>query len=316
MTKVDPEKGSAQQDNEDPKCAQDRHDDIRKICFALSGSTSSFHSESVYEDIRSYKNTHGRWFYSDISNYLFSAATEDNGVFISNLEKLQGYAYKYCKDEQCKEEKDRDPDAEQLTVMVDKLWDHANLAQKQIDSLRQGEDEFQNKFEANIAPHITKLTEDMNKQLISLVSIFTALSFIIFGGISSLDNIFYGAQSIPIIQLVIIGCIWGICILNLVFTFSFLVSKLTKLSIKSCEDSNASLSQKYPFWVWSNYVLLLILSMSCLLYFLSFSGSNNWIIAMAKHHPILSTIIGALLVIVVFASTFAILRKKSDRAPD
>mgnify|MGYP007007140284 CR=1 FL=1 len=39
-----------------------------------------------------------------------------------------------------------------------------------------------------------RLTKEMNMQLISLIAIFTALSFIVFGGISSLDNIFFGSE--------------------------------------------------------------------------------------------------------------------------
>lgn len=50
-----------------------------------------------------------------------------------------------------------------------------------------------------------RLSKEMNGQLISLVSIFTALSFLIFGGISSLDNIFVGAKDIPVTKLMIVG---------------------------------------------------------------------------------------------------------------
>lgn len=311
MLKVDPLKGTPQEDGEGRKCVQDRHEAIRKICFDLSGTTSTFHAEQVYSEVREYENKYTRWFYSDISNYLFSAAAEDNGVFLSNLEKLQDYAYSCCPSGS-----KEDCPAKQLSTMVDKLWDHANLAQMQIDSLRQGEGEFQNKFESNIAPHITKLTEDMNKQLISLVSIFTALSFIIFGGISSLDNIFDGAKSIPIIQLIIIGSIWGLCILNLVFTFSFLVSKLTKLSIKTCEDATASLSKRYPFWIWSNYIMLLVLSVSCWLYYIDYSNSGSWLIRLSQQHGILSALIGTGFIVFVFggAGFFLSKNKKNKKS--
>ena len=76
-----------------------------------------------------------------------------------------------------------------------------------------------------------RLTKEMNTQLISLIAIFTALSFIVFGGISSLDNIFDGVKDIPVTKLMIVGSIWCFCIMNLVFVFMFFVGKLTHLEI-------------------------------------------------------------------------------------
>ena len=64
-----------------------------------------------------------------------------------------------------------------------------------------------------------KISKEMNVQLISLVAIFTALSFLVFGGISSLDNIFDGAKNIPILKLIVVGSIWGLCCLYLYTLF-------------------------------------------------------------------------------------------------
>ena len=74
-------------------------------------------------------------------------------------------------------------------------------------------------IERNIADFKENLTKEMNEQLITLVSIFTALAFLLFGGISSLDNIFSGIDKTSILKLLMIGCIWGICLVNLIFVF-------------------------------------------------------------------------------------------------
>ena len=89
----------------------------------------------------------------------------------------------------------------------------------------------------------------MNMQFISLIAIFTALSFIVFGGITALDNIFNGMKNFPIFSLLILGSLWGLLICNLVFVFIFFISKLTKLSIKSSEAKIASYVEKYPYIV-------------------------------------------------------------------
>lgn len=54
-----------------------------------------------------------------------------------------------------------------------------------------------------------KMSKEMNAQLIALVGIFTALSFLVFGGVSSLDNIFLGAKDIPALKLII--CVEQFC---------------------------------------------------------------------------------------------------------
>ena len=104
-------------------------------------------------------------------------------------------------------------------------------------------------------------------QLISLIAIFTALSFIVFGGISSLDNIFLGAKDIPVTKLMIVGTIWCFCIMNLVFIFMFFIAKLTELNIKSTSDVNANWVQRYPMVWWCNFVLISVLILSSWAYY-------------------------------------------------
>lgn len=291
--KINPEKGFPVEPSRVSNTIQLKHNDIQKICAALS-SASDFEVGAAYEQLRSYKSSYQRWFYSDISNFLFGS--NDSGVFLSNLEALQEYAEDYLSSlEGAEREK-----AEEISIMIDKLWDHSNLAQMQVRSLRETDDTFRERFNSNIEPRFAKLTEETNKQLISLIGIFTALSFIVFGGISSLDNIFATVGKIPIIELVIVGCMWGICILNLVFAFVYLVSKLTKLPIAATDKPDAKLVQKHPFWVWSNYLMLLILAVFCWIYYIDYSNSGSWLIAFSRQHSILSTVLGSLCIIVPF----------------
>ena len=182
----------------------------------------------------------------------------------------------------------------------------------QVRSLRETDDTFRERFNSNIEPRFAKLTEETNKQLISLIGIFTALSFIVFGGISSLDNIFATIGSVPVIELIIVGCIWSICILNLVFAFVYLVSKITKLSIATTEKPDAKLVQKYPFWIWSNYFMLLILAIFCWLYYIDYSNSGSWLITLSHENSCLSTVIGSLCIVIPFGiAAFQLLRSRN-----
>lgn len=97
-----------------------------------------------------------------------------------------------------------------------KIWDHVNLAQQQYNALKQSDEEYKEKFEKLISTYKEDMTKDMSNQLLTMVSIFTALAFLVFGGISSLDNIF-SVHGIPLLKLMCVGAVWGLCILNLIF---------------------------------------------------------------------------------------------------
>ena len=141
------------------------------------------------------------------------------------------------------------------------------LAKIQMALFKLKDDDYTKVVDEKMQAAGNQLSKEMNGQLISLVSIFTALSFILFGGISSLDNIFAGAKDIPVTKLMIVGTFWCFCIMNLVFVFMFFIAKMTGLNIKSSSDINANLVQKYPMIWWCNFVLIAVLMLSSWAYY-------------------------------------------------
>lgn len=107
----------------------------------------------------------------------------------------------------------------------------------------------------------------MNAQLLTMVSIFTALAFLVFGSINSLGSIFSNHE-IPLLKVIIVGCVWGICILNLIFVFLFCVGKMTGLNFKSNEEPDANIIQKYPIVWWTDLIILSILAGSLWTYYI------------------------------------------------
>ena len=91
---------------------------------------------------------------------------------------------------------------------------------------------------------------------------FTALAFLIFGGISSLDNLFSEMNNLSILKLVTLGCVWGICILNLIFVFLICVSKMTHLPFGFSDKPEVSIREKYAVVWLSNLILLTLLMFS------------------------------------------------------
>jgi len=298
---------------EQNKYLQERHDEIIDICCQLSESTQIFSTQKIYDKIDKYIRKYGRWLYSDISTYLFRCDETEAGSFITNLDDLLSYTHNRY------ELASTSNDERRMLTAIEKLWDHSNLAQSQSKNLHDNEETFKQRFEKHLIPFKSEFARDMNMQFISLIAIFTALSFIVFGGITALDNIFSGVLNIPILELIIVGCIWSLCILNLVFVFMFFVSKLTHISIKSSDKDNASISEKYPFAIWCNYVLLIIFASSCWLYYIDYSNSGGWLIQLSKRYPIVSFVLG-LVIIALFSIAVARLilhrRRKSKKSDE
>ncbi len=267
---------------------QSRHNAIADICKMLhnNGSTlGDIDINNAKEQIERYKSEYFRWSYSEISNFIF--ALEDPGNILTNVEKLQEHL------------EIADADCE-LIAFIDKLWDHFSLAQQQKTAFRVNEKELDEAVVKRVKPEVAKMENEVRKELVSLIAIFTALSFVIFGGISSLDNIFDGARSFPILQVLIIGCVWGVCIFNIIFVFVYFVSKLTKLELSSTDDRTARLSRKYPAWVWGNYALLFILAVTSLMYFVDYSNSGGWLINLFRNYSVWAFVAGMVLIILLF----------------
>jgi hypothetical protein len=108
---------------------------------------------------------------------------------------------------------------------------------------------------------------NLTSQLISLVALFTALSFIVFGGISSLDSIFtvLSEKDNTVLPTIIVAIVWALCMMNLLFLFVYFILQIIA-SKKGTEGEKPpkkitfrGLVQKYPLVFLFNYILLSLL---------------------------------------------------------
>lgn len=182
---------------------------------------------------------------------------------------------------------------ERSRKVILKMYDHVNLAKRQYNELKESDDDFEMKFRKSFQSHQVELTREMSSQLVTLVGIFTAIAFVVFGGISSLDNVFQnGIADIPLLRVMIIGIVWSLCMINLVFIFLFCVGKITKLSFKFPNAVQNSLTKKYPIIFWSNYLLVGMLLILCWVYYLSNHQFFEWMNKLADRNAITVTITG------------------------
>lgn len=279
---------------------------INEICNELNEDTKKYNPQNTKKLFEEYTKEEC-FLYSEISNYIFSLGEEESGRFAINLNSL----IEYCTEEQ----KIKD---EKLKRLLLKFYDHSQLAIAQTKNLAKDDEEFKKMIETKLIPvysemekKIEKKGSDMTSQLVSLVAMFTALSFLVFGGISSLDNIFSGALDIPVIKLMMVGCIWGICILNLIFVFIYFVAKLLGVDIKTNRKSSANFIQRYPFTVWSNFIIFTIFLLLAWLYYIEKQKLGGWFIRLANLHKQGICLSGFLIIGILFVITARYIINKS-----
>ncbi|WP_244832944.1 hypothetical protein [Clostridium sp. BJN0001] len=323
--------------------------EINKILDScIMKTTSEFDKDNSIKVMKKYMQKYDRLPYSVISKYIFSLNNEKQGIFITNLETLtefvlsDEYKKKYLEKEEdniykklyLEKEEDNiykedsiykklylekeDKVYKKLKKTILKLWDHSHLAIYQYENLKQSDDEFNKKFAICIEPVRNKMTEKISSsnksiisQLISLVGIFTAMSFLVFGGINSLEEILKDAIYIPVLQAMIIGSIWGLFLTNLIFVFMFFVSKMTKLEIKSSDRKDANLVQKYPLVFWSELILVIILGNCSWLYYIDSKDIGYWFVLLGKNFPKLVSILGFFIILIVSLIMVVLILKNS-----
>lgn len=143
-----------------------------------------------------------------------------------------------------------------------KFFDHCSLAiaqsriYKQTDEIskRRTEKLVEQEMQNAIDKKVLEYKKDTTTQLVGLVSIFTALSFVIFGGINVLGNLLENIRLAMVTRMVCAGLLWTICMSMLFYIFVRFILKIMK------PDQEPVLSRDFmkSFW-WMMGILSLLL---------------------------------------------------------
>lgn len=237
--------------------------DFNSLLEELSIPTKSFKMEIFLTKLDNYLASNHRLLYSEFTNTIISCNVKNDqkvGIIISNLERCIDYSTK---------EKNNVSEIIQKTLI--KLWDHANLASNQYNYFMMTDDAFLEKvkpildskiielkneyeslssevenakikleFATNDAKNIkNKITSD----IIAMISIFVGIAFVMFGGMTLLNNLFdfSDMKTIPLIELICLGSLMGIIIITIIYAFITFVLRLTEKDIKKSELINLTL---------------------------------------------------------------------------
>ncbi|WP_294708741.1 hypothetical protein [uncultured Fusobacterium sp.] len=248
---------------------------INIICNKLL--EDDFELEETSELFIDYIKKYNRILYSSFSNLIYAYFEKNNsevanqkiGTMLANVENLIEYFESFNYDE---ENKKYYEDARKASI---KIWDHINLAQQQYSMLKMSDEEYKSKISKNLEPFKNALSNELNSQLLTMIGIFTSLAFLLFGGISSLENLFDNSN-MPTLKFMIVGSIWGLCLINLLFVFIFCINKMINSKPSYTEDVFAFF-QRYAIVFWSDFVLISILICSLWAYYLQKKNSYLWI---------------------------------------
>lgn len=228
--------------------------------------------------------------YSSFSNFLYRAKDTERDHAIMNIETM--YKYLLKDDELCEEIKNDERDT--LKKIVYKLWDHILLATNQYIQLKNKDEELDSNFQKNftkekdkISIKIEQSSHSLTNQLISIVGIFTAMAFLVLGGLDSLSSIFENiSNNISTLKVSFICLLWGLFIFNTIYLFVYLVGRLIEkdnkkedrynsrisnllgMNIKSEKLNSKDILQKHLILFFGNAILLVVLTLIGWLYFI------------------------------------------------
>ena len=271
-----------QKPTSDFRTARDMQDSILDLCRLLSRKTivEEVDCEKWVKKLETYLSyPEDRLMYSAISNYIFDKKEKELGIFGTNLDSVlhyvEGEAAKNPKDERWGK----------IFKAVLKFYDHSNLAVQQQKLVNKKRMDLEREVEVILTPKVSAITKEMTQQLVGLIGIFTALSFIVFGGISSLDSIFGAVQGTledehSVLPVLIIAIAWALCMMNLLFGFMYFVIRITHLQ-KPVDEKALNLVQRYPAVVLCNYVLVAMIVLFGGMWFAECTGVGKFFFNLA-----------------------------------
>lgn len=274
------------------------------------GNEDGANIEEIYLYIKD-NFVHNRMLYSVISSMIYNLGIYEINELEYTCEQLVSYTYSV--------RNHRDVD-ETVKKVVLKLSDHINLALAQERFVQQLNDERLNESFAKVDSFIDKSDaienkiENMNGQVISILGVFTAIAFVVFGGISSASSILSNINNTSLPKLGVLASIWGIAIVNLVYFLLYFMSKMTGTIIKTNLRWNAPVYRRHPYIFLINSVLVTILLISIWLCVIEKATGNSWILMIVSNNKDF-LLFGTLLLIALIVIFFTVLlfKMSSDK---
>lgn len=279
-----------------------------KLCQGLSVSTQVFKSsmEQWLRELDEYIVSYERLLYSTISNHIYELDEKKYAIFELNIYSV----FEYVMNQEPPKTNPEKEVYEKRKRIVMKFYDHVNLAHRQFVLYSQKQADIESLVVKKIEPELAKSSKELTSQLVGLVAIFTALSFIVFGGISSLESLFSVLlqKGNAVLPTVIVAISWAFCLMNLLFAFMYFVLRITGAK-QDVTDEEEPLPQKYPLVFISNYILLSAFLLSLGSWAAWVTGIGRGIYDCVLSHGDIAFVVGFVIIVAIIIGLGAWLTK-------
>lgn len=241
--------------DENPLILQNMISDTTHLCTQLNRSTETFKPEEWMDELKKYLDRYHRLLYSSISNYIFGLHSNKNiDILSSNFDKVVSYVMRH----EVATENDGSVKFSPEGITALKFYDHINLAKHQFNLISEKEGQVEVIIDRKLEPALAQSAKELTSQLVGLVAIFTALSFIVFGGITSLDNIMVALSNrdFAVLPVLIVTLAWGFCVVNLLFAFMYFTLRIVGFTSKDDPPPKKNIVKRHPLFFLSNYLIL------------------------------------------------------------
>lgn len=196
-------------------------------------------NRKLFDAVNDFIKIHYRIPYAMITQQIYSIDDDKYDIFTNRASICINCLKDIIDNTQTEEAKEH---YKMLLKSFVKIIDHINLASSQkelFDDINSSVSEAKDILEEipqktddslkRLKNKVDELTNNISNQLISIVGIFVAVAFVMFGGMTLLNNLFdYSRMNyIPIIEMLCLGSLIGLIIVDAIYAFILMVFYLT-----------------------------------------------------------------------------------------
>lgn len=215
--------------------------ELNEIIQLLILNRQSFDEELFRQKLSKYMNSYHRILYSSVSIIIYESYQNGQNEYIDNSIQNLTKIVNNMKITSNMTEEDK---------VILKLLDHVLLANQQLSSLEVTSEKINpfiegtlkkvdkrikiqtdkvNSLKNNVKKDIDKQKDSLISQMISIVSIFVGISFVMFGGMTLLNNLFdfSNMSYVPVTELLCLGSLIGIIMICIIYAFMIFILRIT-----------------------------------------------------------------------------------------
>lgn len=212
------------------------------LAKSLNTPEQEFNIDGFEKLLDDYLTKYSRILYSSFTAYIYRLKSEKKDKEIDNMSgNLISIISSFNVE-------DKIEDRQKILL---KLYDHISLATRQASTMevtKEKVDPYILKATEKIKSQLENLNQDMivykermradieaqkdslMSQMIAIVAIFVSISFVMFGGMSLINDLFthVDGQPVPLVELICLGCLIGIVMIVVMYCFVMFILSITR----------------------------------------------------------------------------------------